>query len=279
MGWDPVMRRPQRHDEIIARGAFSGATSGRDTVALRVEHSDAAPLASTRGGSLNFHDDSTGLVLATTLPKGETDVADAVSKVKRGVLSELSVGMAVGKGGDEWSDDRTRRTIRAARLAEVSLVHEAANPGAQVLGVRADSSSEYEVRYVGSLAVVETRRDYSDAEKAALGKDGKALWLDGHWAFPVNNAEDFADAVTSVGRTPGKNRTKVRKYLLALARKYGYDAPPSWASDGTVKRSRRVMTDAEIRARAMVGYRPRPTRDQNWTLLRLEAERLKARAR
>ncbi len=278
MGYDPVMKRPQRHVEIMAPHSFPGAVDGTDVVALRVEHADGAPpLASTRGGSLHFTDDSTGLLLTAILPKGETDVADAVSKVKRGVLSELSVGMSIPKGGDQWSDDRTRRTIKKARLAEVSLVHLAANPAARVLGVRGETD-EYEVRYVGSLAVVETRRDFTDAEKAALGKEGKAVYFDGGWHFPTPTRTDYDNAVLALGRTPGKNRALVRRYLIGRAKAEGWPIPPSWNSDGTIKRSLRKMSDAEIRARVLVG-RPMapPSVEKSWTMLRLQAERMARR--
>ena len=82
-----------------------------------------------------------------------------VSKVKRGVLAGLSVGFAARV--DDWSADRTRRTIRAARLYEVSLVHEPANPGATVTSVRADIDDLVEVRFA-PVTWIESRRDFTD---------------------------------------------------------------------------------------------------------------------
>ena len=68
--WYEVNDRRGSYHEQVERGAFRDAVDGRDTVALRVEHAGhAAPIASTRGGSLRFTDDSAGLRLAATLPQ------------------------------------------------------------------------------------------------------------------------------------------------------------------------------------------------------------------
>lgn len=190
-------------------------------------------------------------------------------------------------GSDTWSADHKRRTVHSARLVEVSLVGNPANTGA-VASVRAEGSggAEVEIRQVGALAVVEQRRDYSESEKAALGKQGRAIWIDGHWAYPVASASDFANAVTSLGRTPGRNRVKVRKYLLGLARKYGYEAPSSWASDGTTKsasgRSASYnLGDLRRELRGERRRRPPPavTKTSSTRALRAELNRLSRSAR
>lgn len=245
----PVEDRRGKYVESMARGAFNGAVSGTDTVALRTEHSRAAPLASTRGGSLSFSDDDRGLRLAATLPKDETDVRDAVSKIKRGVLTGLSVGMTVHDGGDSWSADRSQRIVRSATLHEVSIVHEPANPAATVTNVRADAAADViEVRFA-PITWVEHRREFSDREREALGKVGKAIWLDGHWAFPTPTRGDYDNAVTALGRTPGKNRVKVRRYLIGRAKAEGWPIPPSWNADGTIGRSAAAV---EIELRRLV---------------------------
>lgn len=151
-----------RYAEGITRGAFRGAVNGTDVVALRIEHNpNAAPLASTSGGSLRFTDEPSGLILRATLPKGETDVRDAVAKVQRGVLKGLSVGMMVDD--DDWSADGSSRTIRSARLGEVSLVHQAANPSASVTSVRA-ADGVYEVRHAGPLYVARAAVPSADVD-------------------------------------------------------------------------------------------------------------------
>jgi HK97 family phage prohead protease len=235
--------------EQIAPGAFADAAAGRDRVALYVQHNHSvAPLASTPA-SLRFSDTASGLVMGAVLPKAERDVADAVAKVQRGVLTGLSIGMHVRR--DAWSADRTQRTINDAKLGEVSLVHAPANPHA-LATVRAELGDDVELRWVGSLGVVEARRDFTDREKAALGKRGLALWIDGHWAFPTPTRSDFDNAVQSIGRTPGRNRATVRRYLMKRARAEGWPIPPSWGSDGSIKSGSRSSATSlgELQLRA-----------------------------
>ena len=269
----PVRDHRGAYSETIRRGAFTGAVTGRDTVALRVEHSrDAPPLASTRGGSMSFRDGEVGLELRATLPKHERDVADAVSKVKRGVIDTLSVGMGVEV--DHWSTDRSSRTINSARLHEVSLVHLPANPGAVVTSVRADDvEGTIELRYTQTgLAVVEARREFTSAQLAELGEQGLACYYDGAWHYPTPTRADFDDAVQALGRTPGPNRVRVRKYLIGRAKAKGWPIPDSWKSDGTTKAtgSRSAFTRQEIR-RVLAGERIPPRRPKS--LLSLSAIR------
>jgi HK97 family phage prohead protease len=232
--------------EVIGRGAFPGATSGRDVVELRVEHRhDGPPIAATgRSGTMRLSDVPEGLLLTATLPKSDPDCMAAVSKAQRQLLDRLSIGFR--NATSTWNAERSRRTVTSATLAEVSLVHRPANPAAIVTTVRGEiPDGELEVRFGPAVTVIEGRRDYTDAQKAALGKDGKAIWLDGHWAFPVNGKADFDDAVTSVGRTPGKNRLKVRIFLIGLAKKNGWDYPASWATDGTTNATPRSLPSFE----------------------------------
>jgi HK97 family phage prohead protease len=249
--WDgpgyQVNDRQGEYVEVIRRGAFPGATSGTDIVELRVEHQhEGPPIAATgRSGTMRLSDTREGLLLTATLPKDDPDVQAAVSKAKRHLLDRMSIGFR--NATSTWNNERTHRTVTTATLAEVSLVHRPANPGAVVATVRGDgaTSDELEVRFGPAVTVIEGRRDYSDAQKAALGKEGKAVWIDGHWAFPVNSEADFNDAVTSIGRTPGKNRGTVRKYLIGLAKKNGWDIPSTWNSDGTTKSTPRSVPNFE----------------------------------
>jgi HK97 family phage prohead protease len=215
-------------------------------VELRVEHQhEGPPIAATgRSGTMTLSDTVEGLLLRAILPKADPDCVAAVSKAQRGLLDRMSIGFT--NADSDWNSDRSRRTVRSATLVEVSLVHRPANPGAILTTVRRDDAGgELEFRVGSEVTVIEGRRDYTDAQKAALGKEGKAVWIDGHWAFPVNSEADFNDAVASVGRTPGKNRGTVRKYLIGLAKKNGWDIPSTWNSDGTIKSTPRSVPTFE----------------------------------
>lgn len=141
-----------RYKETVLPGAFAGATSGKDTVELRVEHNHVgAPLAATgRSATMTLAERSDGLLLTATLPKDDPDVVAAVSKAQRGLLDRMSVGFHSAQS--DWNDDKSHRTIRSATLAEVSLVHQPANPGAVVAGVRHIGDEELEIRYVAALS-------------------------------------------------------------------------------------------------------------------------------
>ena len=172
--WDgpgyQVNDRQGEYVEVIRRGAFPGATSGTDIVELRVEHQhEGPPIAATgRSGTMRLSDTREGLLLTATLPKDDPDVQAAVSKAKRHLLDRMSIGFR--NATSTWNNERTHRTVTTATLAEVSLVHRPANPGAVVATVRGDgaTSDELEVRFGPAVTVIEGRRDFKDAQKAAL---------------------------------------------------------------------------------------------------------------
>ena len=170
----PVSDFHGNYRETIAPGSFSDAVTGKEIVSLGVQHNrSAAPLASTgRSGTMTLTDSAAGLVLRATLPKNDPDVVAAVSKVERGLLDRLSIGFRAVS--DAWSQDRTQRTIRAAALSEVSLVHQPANPGAVVTAVRAEDTPDgLEVRLSPSgIAIVETRRDFTDQGEGRAREGG-----------------------------------------------------------------------------------------------------------
>jgi HK97 family phage prohead protease len=266
--------------ERVQRGAFDDAASGRDSVELRREHDEHGPVfASTRAGSLALEDHTDGLMLAAALSKRDAATVRAVEDVRAGRLTGLSVGMIVRR--DDWgtaSDSRTAlRTIHAATLNEVSMVGRPANPQATILDVHREQRGEA-VEYrslplafrddrVGFTYVTcpscgenvpvtddnlkaddddddgrsEGRRDFTEAQLVSIGKAGKALWIDGHWAYPTPMRSDFDDAVISIGRTPGRNRQTVRKYLMRRAKAEGWPIPSTWNTDGSTKSAGRSL--------------------------------------
>jgi uncharacterized Zn finger protein (UPF0148 family) len=268
---------------------------------------------------LTLADTPVGLGLEAVLLREDPDAAAAASKVRRGVLSNLSIGFQVPENGERWDGDL--RTVQDVRLVEVSLVAKGANPGAGVEMVRAADGVELECRSVPIVVarqdgggpygppvantieseddegetcptcggsgkimdgnrqcptcngtgkvqddddedadmddgrkaeiIAEARRDFTDKEKEQHGKQGAAVWIDGHWAFPTPTRADFDNAVRALGRTPGRNRATVRRYLIARAKKMGWPIPSSWQSDGSIKRSQLDLDAVELELRAM----------------------------
>jgi HK97 family phage prohead protease len=120
--------------EQIAPGAFTDAI-GRDDVVFLVNH-DGLPLARTRSGTLKLSQDEHGLKIETELDGDDPDVRAIVGKMKRGDLDKMS--FAFTPELQEWDDsgDTPLRTIKKARLFDVSIVTTPAYEGTEI-GLRA----------------------------------------------------------------------------------------------------------------------------------------------
>jgi HK97 family phage prohead protease len=312
--------------ERMRRGAFDDAASGRDAVELRREHDPNGPVfATTTAGTLRFEDMRGGLMLAAALSKTDPATVTAVGDIRSDTLTGLSVGMIVrADDWGTAADGRTAlRTITSATLREVSFVSRPANPAATITSVRHEQRSSDLVEYrsvplvvskqpcpecdatgacptcdgtgwadgdddgdCGDRAHREGRRDFTGRELAALGKQGQAVWIGGHWAYPTPTRTDYDNAVTALGRTPGKNRQTVRKYLIGRAKTEGWPIPDSWNTDGTTKGSGRSTTlprsrldefELELAALAIPGSRlvrqhrgptERDKREHDWLVRR-----------
>ena len=110
--------------ERIAPGAFGESVRG--DVKLLYNHDPRMPLARSRSGTLALEDRADGLHYRAALP--ETTLGnDVKTLLERGDLSgEMSFGFYVTR--DEWNKQRTERTVREARLVEISVVVDAAYP-------------------------------------------------------------------------------------------------------------------------------------------------------
>ena len=116
--------------EVIEPGAFSDAI-GRDDVVFLINH-DGLPLARTRSGTLKLAEDATGLRMETVLDASDPDVLSIVGKMKRGDLDKMS--FAFLPEVQEWdeSGDTPLRTIKRARLFDVSIVTTPAYDGTSI---------------------------------------------------------------------------------------------------------------------------------------------------
>ncbi len=108
--------------ELVAPGAFTSSLATRSQ-ALLWEHDRSRPLATVRAGTLELAEDGTGLRFKADLPD-TNDGRDARTMVEDGILDQLSFGFRVER--DTWHG--AERTIHAAELIEISLVHDPAYP-------------------------------------------------------------------------------------------------------------------------------------------------------
>lgn len=116
--------------EVIERGAFKDAI-GRDDVVFLINH-DGLPLARTRSGTLKLTEDDHGLKIETMLDPEDPDVKSIAGKMKRGDLDKMS--FAFYPEVQEWDEngDLPLRTIKQARLSDVSIVTTPAYSGTEI---------------------------------------------------------------------------------------------------------------------------------------------------
>jgi uncharacterized protein len=108
--------------ERIAPGAFARSLANRKRdVRLYVNHNSDMVLASKRSGTLRLAEDDRGLRVEADLP--ETSYAnDLRALMDAGVVSKMSFGFSVPRGGDKWSEDGSERVLKSITLHEVSVV-------------------------------------------------------------------------------------------------------------------------------------------------------------
>lgn len=150
--------------ERIERGAFSEAI-GRDDVVFLINH-EGLPLARTRSGTLELSQDDHGLKMRSRLDESDPDVARIVGKMRRGDLDKMS--FAFFAEVQEWDDsqDPPVRTIRKARLHDVSIVTSPAYEGTEI-GLRGLEAARREKRRKNFSAArlrLRLKRDLAERE-------------------------------------------------------------------------------------------------------------------
>lgn len=120
MGW---------YDETVEQGAFTRTLQAKPDVSFLVNH-DGLPLARTTSNTLQLSQDSTGLHMRSELDLSDPDVQRIVPKMQRGDLDRMSFAFGVVPGGEEWSEDDTKRSLRELSLSggDVSIVTHPASP-------------------------------------------------------------------------------------------------------------------------------------------------------
>jgi HK97 family phage prohead protease len=107
--------------ERIAPGAFLRSLKSRNDIKLLWSHDTAEVLGSTRAGTLRLTEDERGLKVFASLPNTSRG-RDAAELIRRGDVDAMSFGFTVPKGGDDWNEDGSQRTLNEVMLHEVSIV-------------------------------------------------------------------------------------------------------------------------------------------------------------
>lgn len=116
-------------EETIKPGAFKRSLAEGPDVSLLVNH-QGTPLARTTSGTMTLSEDGEGLHVSAELEPSDPDVQAILPKMRRGDLSEMSFAFRATR--QEWSDDKSERSVREASLhrGDVSIVSAAANQNA-----------------------------------------------------------------------------------------------------------------------------------------------------
>ena len=117
--------------ERIERGAFSDAIKNDDVVFV-FNHDEATIMARTRSGTLSLTEDDRGLRMSAELDLSDPDVQRVHVKMKRGDLDKMSFAFWAEKQEWDESQDPPLRTIKQARLHDVSVVTTPAYDGTEI---------------------------------------------------------------------------------------------------------------------------------------------------
>lgn len=180
--------------EQFKPGAFTRSLKSRNDVRMYVNHNETMLIGSTRAKTLRIQDRPEGLWIEGDLP--DTTVGrDLRVLMERGDVYQQSIGFAVPRGGDDWSADYSKRSVREAKLFDSSIVtgvaaHPSATAGVRNLRVIAYRTHTDAEVLAGAMAAAE-RGDTLDEEQLTALR----TMVDGLAPAPVEpEAEPFDPA-------------------------------------------------------------------------------------
>jgi len=111
--------------EVLMRGCFDESLDDPEIYAT-FNHNDSAIIGRVSAGTLQVSSDNIGLTMRCELPNN-TVGRDLYESIKRGDVNKMSFGMFVSdddwdEGTDEFGDKFQRRSVKRARIFEVSPV-------------------------------------------------------------------------------------------------------------------------------------------------------------
>jgi HK97 family phage prohead protease len=120
------------YTEVVSRGAFARSLrEGVDVKAL-FNHDASHILGRLKNKTLRLIDTAKGLAFRVQLnPKSEGH-NDIYRAVRSGLIDECSFAFTVPTGGDTWSRDYKKRTLKDVNLLDISVVTSPAYTGTSV---------------------------------------------------------------------------------------------------------------------------------------------------
>jgi len=137
------------YKDIIAAGAFAETLAEKgERIAFCYQHDIWNPI----GKIQEIKEDNQGLWLKVMLSAAEEDIQ---TKVREGILKEMSIGYRVVDSVEEMRNSEPVRILKKINLYEISLVTIAANPLATIQSMKSDERKNYlEKEFDRVLAIV-----------------------------------------------------------------------------------------------------------------------------
>jgi HK97 family phage prohead protease len=132
-GYGAVFGNIDSYKDIIQMGAFADTINERkERIAFCYQHDIFNPI----GKIQEIKEDPTGLYIRVMISAAESDIQ---TKIKEGILKEMSIGYRVIESREEIRDEVQIRLLTKISLFEISLVTIAANPMAMIEGMKSEA--------------------------------------------------------------------------------------------------------------------------------------------
>lgn len=159
-GYGAYFGNVDSYGDIIERGAFSKTLNERKgRIAFCYQHDIWNPI----GKIEDCIEDDKGLKLTVKLSAAEDDIQ---TKVREGILKEMSIGYRTINSRSEVRDGVEVNVLSEIKLIEVSLVTVAANPLAVIESMKAEEKTNYiEQEFNRVLAIVKNEQINFEIQK------------------------------------------------------------------------------------------------------------------
>lgn len=124
-GYASTFGNLDKHNDIIAKGAFKESLSNDSCVKFLWQHEYKKPV----GKILKIYEDDIGLFFEAEIFAKLALSKDAIELIKSDVLDSVSIGFKVV---ESYLDDESNRVITKAKLFEISLVTFPANEKSKI---------------------------------------------------------------------------------------------------------------------------------------------------
>lgn len=159
-GYGAYFGNVDSYGDIIERGAFTKTLAERKgRIAFCYQHDIWNPIAKIE----EIYEDEKGLKITVKLSASEEDIQ---TKVKEGILKEMSIGYRTINSRSEMRDGMEVNVLSEIKLIEVSLVTVAANPLAVIESMKAEEKTNYiEQEFNRVLAIVKNEQINFEIQK------------------------------------------------------------------------------------------------------------------